>query len=602
MDVARFDCRARIAVLASLSLLAACSTQDAEDSPSAKRRGDEDAEDSPKRPARPTQPDDEMREPPDEMKPAGREDPPAPSGEAGAGAAGSAPTKPEMMMDVAEGAAGAAPSEPSPDPGTTGAAGGNPHSHHPSPVTAGSGGSSAADEDAGVEDDDAGTEDAAVGGAGGAGGTGGVGGSAGTGGAAGQPAESGSGGGGVGGSSGAAGAPAPMRDHCVEGELASPADGTISSEPDYWVATDGDIDLILPGPVLDWMAERDWLPSHDAWHNIRRCTTARATSICEHTELVPASQQCTGPDDGYQFLVMHRHMIQALKQAFPQHTDLFTGFARFPLEPADVPEEWRDRFGTGWSQAILDTAMVLEDIENRLDQFPTDGDLGQYIQCGAMSRLSNIHGAMHFKWAVSDSPHSLGRQSSNLSNYMFWKLHGWIDNIWERYRVAKGLVPDEAALKAALAQQCHEMHAYAVALAEMPEEPVPTDPLPVESGLFHETVRPIFQEICSSCHSETSPEAGMSLGGMISSTAVVANLVGVPAEHGGQFVRIAPGLPEQSWLYLKVSGLAAGAGCIGEACNPQTMPPTGQVTLTQAQLDAIRGWIAQGAPVPTVSE
>ena len=118
----------------------------------------------------------------------------------------------------------------------------------------------------------------------------------------------------------------------------------------------------------------------------------------------------------------------------------------------------------------------------------------------------------------------------NLANFMFCKLHGWVDDIWERYRVAKGFTADEPRLKAALAQQCHEMHALAAALEETPEPPPTTEPLPTENGLFVETIRPIFDEICSSCHSETSPEAGMSLGGQIRTWSIVPS--GTPEDMG----------------------------------------------------------------------
>jgi hypothetical protein len=125
----------------------------------------------------------------------------------------------------------------------------------------------------------------------------------------------------------------------------------------------------------------------------------------------------------------------------------------------------------------------------------------------------------------------------------------------------------------------------------------PGVPLPAESGFFHESVRPIFEQTCAGCHAGSSPEAGMVLGGNVSSAVIVRNLVHVMAVRGGQYKRIAPGMPQQSWLYLKASGIAATANCTG-TCNAQVMPPTGKVTLTQVQLEALRKWIADGAPAP----
>ena len=127
----------------------------------------------------------------------------------------------------------------------------------------------------------------------------------------------------------------------------------------------------------------------------------------------------------------------------------------------------------------------------------------------------------------------------------------------------------------------------------------PDSPLPVEHGYFHETVRPILEQICSGCHGDASPQANMSLGGHISSADIVKGLVNVTTSYGGQFKRIVPNNINQSWLYLKVSGMAMNANCTGANCNTEVMPPTGQVTLTQDQLAIIANWINMGAPAPT---
>jgi hypothetical protein len=415
--------------------------------------------------------------------------------------------------------------------------------------------------------------------------------------------------GGGSGGSGAAGAGGQKpHDHCVEGFDADYRDQYLTGKPDEWTSRSGTIDLVLPKEVLAWMGERVWEKSHDAWHNVRRCRGGGVPglpgggdmSVCEHTELIPEHQECADAEDGYQFLVMHRHMMRGLREAFPRHTALFEGFPSFPYNAENVPAQWQGRFGTGWSQQIKSVAQTLEDIENKLSQFPTEGDLGKYIQCGTSSNgASSIHGAMHFKWVVNDSPYSLGKQTVNIDNYMFWKLHGWIDSIWERYRVAKGQLPDEPKLEQALIDQCHEMHTLG---ATLDPDSVGTNPdtiLPIEHGFFHEKVRPILEKTCSGCHSESSPDAGMRLGGHISSGNVVKNLVNVQALHGGQFKRIVPGNPNQSWLYLKASGTAISAGCTGTSCNTQVMPPTGEVTLTSGELDVIRQWITDGAPPPT---
>jgi hypothetical protein len=399
----------------------------------------------------------------------------------------------------------------------------------------------------------------------------------------------------------------PGHDHCVHGEVADTRDGALAtpSAPDVFTASNGEVDLPLPKSVLAWMDERVWKQSHDAWHNIRRCggggLPGGDTSICSHKELVPEHQECEDAEDGYEFLVMHRHMMNALRQAFPQHRELFQGFPHFPYEAKDVPQQWQGRFGSGWTSQILDTAKTLEDIENKLSQFPTEGDLGKFIQCSTMANgASSIHGALHFKWVVNDSPNSLGKQPVNIGNYMFWKLHGWIDNIWERYRLAKGLAPDEPKLQTALLDQCREMHQLGRVINPDLVQDDP-GPLPVEHGFFHESVRPALDRVCSGCHSESSPEAKMPLGGHISSANIIKNLVGVQSYSGGQFLRVVAGHPEQSWLYLKAADLAGSAGCTGAMCRTQPMPPgaTADKKLTASELAALSKWISDGAPLPT---
>lgn len=346
------------------------------------------------------------------------------------------------------------------------------------------------------------------------------------------------------------------------------------------------------------------MEAHDAWHLVRRCTVRPNQEICQNVDMIPEDQECENAQDGVNFLASHRHMVLAMQQLFPSHPELFEGFVTFPFEAKDVPEEWRDRFGSGWSPGILSMATVLQNIEDNLGLFPTEGDLGRYIQCGmGATGASSIHGALHFKWAVNDSPYSLGKQQVNISNYMFYKLHGWIDEVWRRYRAATGLPVTDAALDALLVEQCHEMHALADLFDEDDDE---EEPLPEESGYFHEVVRPLFESSehkCNTCHSEISPPAGLSLGGQVSSAEIVAQLVNQPSVYGGQFALVVPGEPELSWLYLKASGLAETAGCVGENCSPRMMPPGAETTgldgaLTEEGLGILYQWILNGALGP----
>lgn len=392
---------------------------------------------------------------------------------------------------------------------------------------------------------------------------------------------------------------------CGWGEPADPRDALIGEAYQLWTSPRGQVDLFMPQPVLDWMAERVWDESHDLWHAVRQCEMPlMGNSICrDRPDLVAGAQTCASARNGYEFLVMHHHMLLAMRQAFPGHPELFEGFEHFPMSADEIPEPLRDGFD-GWSRTIRDTAAILDDIENHLDRFPTEGDLGSFMQCGAMSAgQSGVHAALHFKWAQFGSPRNLGDQTRNLGNYMFWKLHGWIDTVWLRYRAAKGLDGSasddlQAELEAELEAQCWEMHDLGhVAIDRGLRTTSDSVDLPEESGPFHDVIRPILDDNCASCHSGSSPAAGLVLGGAVSSAQLVSSLLGRPTARGGEFLMVVPGRPDRSWLYLRAAGEAQGAGCTGD-CSVGVMPPTGEVTLTQTELASLRDWIADTAAAP----
>lgn len=414
----------------------------------------------------------------------------------------------------------------------------------------------------------------------------------------------------------AAGSAGPMPlhvDHCLDGYAPDPSDAQLTSvDPDEWMSPTGQVDLLMPKPVLAWMHKNKWMEAHDAWHNVRRCSSflsfpnSPTVNICdEHPDLVAEDQECSGAADGFAFLVEHRHMLNGFKQAFPQHTELFAGFDKFPFDAKDVPVQWRDRFGTGWSAQIRQVARIFEDIENNLSMFPTEGDLGYYMQCGGMGQLgaaSSIHTALHFKWTVADSPHALVDQVVDLGNYMFWKLHGWMDDVWERYRIAKALLPDEPKLRQALLDNCREMDRLSQLFDPSvgTTRPSSNGPATPEYGDFHTNVRPILNDLCSGCHSGTAPMGGVSFARNLQSREITSQLVDVASKSGGQFKRVVAGKPQESWFFLKVTDMAKASACTG-ICNLQSMPPTGQVELDAAQIEAIRSWIANGALAPTTS-
>jgi hypothetical protein len=432
--------------------------------------------------------------------------------------------------------------------------------------------------------------------------------------------------------SGAAGAASLHTvDHCLYGYDPEPTDDTMAFGPAEFlppgVSDRNQVDLILQPEILDWFHAHNWEDVHVEWHAIRTCNTSAKgngtlINICQYKQLIPTDQNCATSGDGYQFLLAHRHMITILKELWPKHADDFKGFDHFPQSADDVPDQWKSAWKP-WSSTTLQNGLMGDNIDKpeNLAKFPDEGSLGFWLQCLAGQTLPNrsdtiasggIHFDLHGQWVrTNNSTHALNNGNANVDNYMFYKIHGWIDGVWAKYRKAKGLSDDDAKFKSDLLQQCREMDtemqlSIQTLGAQAATGPTDNTPLPMESGFFHEQVRPIFEDAnnkCSGCHSETGPSGGVSLGGHISSADIVKGLVNVPAIDGGQFMFVVPGDPDHSWLYLKAAGLAPNAGCMasnGGVCITAVMPPNGSgaTTVTAAQLATIKQWITDGAAGP----
>jgi hypothetical protein len=419
------------------------------------------------------------------------------------------------------------------------------------------------------------------------------------------------------GSGGMGGMMAQAEQHCLLHASVDPRDDQLSSEP-LVMNVGADKDLLVPQLVLDWMNEQQFAEAHDGWHLVRKwdqtCRQSNAPATCAAAQrlvsqgLSRAPVQQGAPGDGLAFMMMHRHMIQMLKTTFPKHADLFLGFKKVPKTQNDAenPAPWR---AISWTSSNLKGFDTLENIEQHLDQFPTEDDLGQYIentyrwtQQSPMSPVnapgSGLHGALHSQWSVNGSPANLIQQAVDVKNFTFWKLHGWIDDVWQRYRVAKNLKEDDPAYQKLLLDQCMEMYTLQPRHRNMSQ--IPGGPaagsggtMAPETGVFATMVRPMFDSTCAGCHSAIAPTAGMTLGGAgVSSAEVRQGLVGVKATNN-EYALIEPGMPMKSWLYLKASGGAATASCTN-ACDRESMPPSGG-GLSAAQLTTLRTWIENGA-------
>ena len=101
---------------------------------------------------------------------------------------------------------------------------------------------------------------------------------------------------------------------------------------------------------------------------------------------------------------------------------------------------------------------------------------------------------------------------------------------------------------------------------------------------FRRDIVPIFKTSCVMCHLPGNEPGGLALhpkGGY-------AKLVGVKSVQS-PLLRVAPGSPEDSYLYRKLVGTQVAAGGTGERM------PFGESQLSKEQIDAVRRWIEDGA-------
>lgn len=407
-------------------------------------------------------------------------------------------------------------------------------------------------------------------------------------------------------------------DICIDGYQPHETNGMIGDSFDEWFEN-GEVDLTVQPTVYNYMYDNHWQDAHVLWHAVRRCPAANLGSQfpnpCDFVDLLPEENECAGAQDGLEFFAGHRLMMEQLMELWPDHAEQFTGWSSFPRTREDYPEQLRSYFSP-WSQEILSAADIGDNIENYLHLFPTEGDLGRWIQCAIMpdqafqfpnfSQNANLHFALHFNGDPQrNQRHSVSNTNVNIDSYLFWKLHGWIDNVWERYRAAKSKTRADADYKAEMLKQCREMDIWRkAAKAHRNGEPFdPNEPvdIPNEEGYFHQYVRPAFEDGgCTVCHG-SGEQGGLRLGFNISSTDVVERLVNRDSAYAQGYKLVVPGKPEESWLYLKAAkqSTQVGVSCVGFTNCSQPMPPNGQ-GLSVEGLEYLRQWILNGAPVPTI--
>jgi hypothetical protein len=170
------------------------------------------------------------------------------------------------------------------------------------------------------------------------------------------------------------------------------------------------------------------------------------------------------PGQGLEFLAMHRAMITHLKD-------------RWGTEKVTNDPDGRTTFSQvldGWTtDAELIKALEKQggDVAtfkagltkiNNFASFATEDDFGNFIQ--TTLRLSStpdetdsairnydrdttpgagLHNWLHGQFMDDSSPIDVGNPQTNLSNIMFWRIHGWIEAKWKAFEKVHHRTPFE---------------------------------------------------------------------------------------------------------------------------------------------------------------
>ena len=101
---------------------------------------------------------------------------------------------------------------------------------------------------------------------------------------------------------------------------------------------------------------------------------------------------------------------------------------------------------------------------------------------------------------------------------------------------------------------------------------------------FAGQVLPLLKSRCLVCHLPGSESGGLSL----HPKSAYTNLVGARSTQSA-LLRVSPGRPDESYLYLKLTGEHLAAGGSGER------QPFGEAPLSVEDIEIVRRWIESGA-------
>jgi len=241
-------------------------------------------------------------------------------------------------------------------------------------------------------------------------------------------------------------------------------DGKADGSPNVeWRA---DIPNIVPENVHEFLEKYQWGDYHIVFHMSRKWYLLgdQGRGWLSRVGEASADLQEGDPGNGVEFLVMHRAMIQFLTN-------------RWGDEPVTNDPAGRGTMGEvlqGWTtdeEVITALEECGGDVErfkaglakiNDPASFATEDEFGNFMQTTLrltggvdpndsairlysrdMTAGAGVHNWLHGQFMDSTSPIDVGNPQTNLSNIMFWRIHGWIEAKWKAFEQVHVRTPQE---------------------------------------------------------------------------------------------------------------------------------------------------------------
>lgn len=216
----------------------------------------------------------------------------------------------------------------------------------------------------------------------------------------------------------------------------------------------------LPKEVFEFLEKYNWGDFHMVFHMSRHYYTIgqQGRQWLDRAGEPPGPFQEGDPNNGVEFLTMHRAMLEYLRQRFGRlPVKDFEGRATV----ADVLDGWKTdndvikALTAVGPQAVAKFKAGLVNINN-FAQFKTEDEFGLFLQTG--TRLqgtvnhndpsvrnyvndprpgAGVHNWLHGQFMDDSSPITVGDPRTNLPNIMFWRIHGWIEGKWKAFEASR---------------------------------------------------------------------------------------------------------------------------------------------------------------------